>query len=76
MYIALQSLMIIITCALWECQEFSHTPATSHFSSCQEKTSLGNIAKGKTLGLGLGQSPSPALPLVDALGKVYTSGLD
>ena len=52
-----------------------HTPATNHFSSsCQEKTSLGIIAKGKDLGLGLGQSPCLALPSVDILGKMYMSG--
>ena len=35
---------------------------------------MGIIAKGKDLGLGLGQSPCLALPSVDILGKMYMSG--
>ena len=35
---------------------------------------MGIIAKGKDLGLGLGQSPCLALPSVDLLGKMYMSG--
>ena len=54
---------------------FPHTSDQSLFFLSGEDI-LGDIAQGETLGLGLGQSPSPALPLVDALGKVYTSGLD
>ncbi|XP_019828034.2 WAP four-disulfide core domain protein 3 isoform X1 [Bos indicus] len=49
-------------------------PQTPFCSALEEKTSLGIIAKGKDLGLGLGQSPCLALPSVDLLGKMYMSG--
>ena len=35
---------------------------------------MGIIAKGKDLGLGLGQSPCLALPSFDILGKMYMYG--
>ncbi|XP_012044670.2 WAP four-disulfide core domain protein 3 isoform X2 [Ovis aries] len=49
-------------------------PQIPFCSALEEKTSLGIIAKGKDLGLGLGQSPCLALPSVDVLGKMYMSG--
>uniref|UniRef100_A0A8C2RDK6 WAP four-disulfide core domain 3 n=1 Tax=Capra hircus TaxID=9925 RepID=A0A8C2RDK6_CAPHI len=49
-------------------------PQIPFCSALEEETSLGIIAKGKDLGLGLGQSPCLALPSVDVLGKMYMSG--
>lgn len=67
-YVPLQTLITVIT-AFGSARNFPTYQQPVTFLLVRRTHPWGNIAKGKTLGLGLGQSPSPAHPLVGALGK-------